>query len=288
MSASVQEISNAIRDIVAAGGQVPGSRLSAELKERSPGWTPAEFGFRSLRKFVDAHVPGVVVVGRSGMDVMYGLTGSEPPPARSPGVAQVPTSDPDFWRIWVSPNSPFALVVSRAGADIKAVRRGESPAPAGHLLLEPPGIDVHRSIARHFLETVPEDLKARLLAALEKSSDSWWQTWLRELRGSAHLGGWNTFRRSAFENRLREQLSAAAVSERDIEHALAAIRDRHLAVAPRKRRASPGVDVSSADVDALRRVVLDAVQQMSPAELRDLRLPLGVVLDVLASSKSSR
>jgi len=122
-------------------------------------------------------------------------------------------------------------VVNRAGAEIKPVRRGESPAPAGHLLLEPPGIDVHRSIARTFLETVPEDMKARLLAALEKSSEGWWQTWLRELRGSAHLGAWNTFRRLAFENRLREQLSAAAVSERDIEHALAAIRDRHLAVA---------------------------------------------------------
>ncbi len=288
MSASVQEISKAIRDIVAEAGQVPGSRLSATLKERSPGWTPAEFGVRSLREFVAAHVPGVIVVGRTGMDVLYGLTGSEPPPAPSPGVAQVPTSDPDFWRIWVSPNSPFALVVNRSGANIKAVRRGESPAPAGHVLLEPPGVDVHRGIARKFSETVPEDLRARLLAALEKSSDGWWQSWLRELRGSVHLGPWNTFRRSAFEDRLREQLSAAALSDPDIEHVLATIRDHHLAVAPRKRRASHAVDVVNADADSLRRIVLAAVARMSPSELRDLRLPLGIVLDVLASSKSSR
>jgi hypothetical protein len=282
MSASVQEISNAIKDIVAAAGQVPGSRLSTALKGRSISLTPAEFGMRSLREFVTTHVPGVVVVGRSGMDVLYGLAGSEPPPGPSS-----PTSEPDFWRVWVSPNSPFALMVNRSGADIEAVRRGESPA-LGRVVLEPPGIDVHRSIAGKFLETVPESLTGRLVAALEKSHDGWWQTWHRELQGSAQLGAWNTFRRSAFEDRLREQLSAAAMSDRAIDLVLVTIRDRHLAAAPPKRRASLGVDFSNADVDALRRVVLGAVQRMSGAELRDLRLPLGVVLDVLASSKSSR
>jgi hypothetical protein len=37
--------------------------------------------------------------------------------------------------------------------------------------------------------------------------------------------------------------------------------------------------------DAARQLVLLAVQKMSIAELRELRLPLGIVLDVLAMSK---
>lgn len=286
MSASVQEISNTIRDLVAAAGQVPGSRLSAALKERASGWAPADFGVRSLREFVAVHVPGVRVVGRSGMDVLYGLAGSEPTPSPSLNVDQTLYSEPDFWRIWVSPNSPFALVVNRSGDEITAVRRGDSSAPAGHVFLDPPGIDVHRSVASDFLETTEDDLKTRLAAALEKSTDGWWQAWLRELRGSAHLGNWNMFRRSAFEDRLRERLRAAELGNREIEHVITAIRDRHLAVALRRRRTSPAVQAVG-DVDVLRRVVIDAVQRMSNTELRDLRLPIGIVLDVLASSKPS-
>ncbi len=284
MSGTVQEISSAIRDIVAASGQIPGTRLSAALKERSPGWTPSEFGVRSLREFVATHVSGVVVVGRSGMDVIYGLAGSERP--SSPDVVQVPSSEPDFWRIWVSPNSPFALVVDRTSGHIKAIRRGGAPADEGQVLLEPPGVDVHRSVAREFLEKVPEELRARLRSSLEQSSDGWWQAWLRDLRGSTHLPSWNSFRRDAFEHRLRSQLSAATTNEPEIERVLATIRDHHLEASPRGRRATSQVDLNRIEVDDLRRLVIEAVRRMSPPELRDLRLPLGVVLDVLASSKS--
>lgn len=282
MSVTVQEISSAIRSIVASGGELPGSRLAAVLQERQPGWRPADFGARSLREFVAANVTGVVVVGRAGMDVIYGLEGAKGP--ASPEAALLPPVQPDFWRIWVSSNSPYVLLVDRTSAVVKAVPRGTS-ATEDEILLVPPDVDVHRSVAQEFLARVSDGSRARLQEILEQPLDRWWQSWVRELRGSSLLSDWNTFRRHAFEGRFRSQLLAAAMSEASSDRVLAEIRQRHLD-APQRRRSSLHASAEREDGEDIRRVVLEAVRRMSIAELRDLRLPLGVVLDVLASSTS--
>ena len=283
MGGSVQEISDAIRSIVASGGQLPGSRLSAALKVRLPQWNPADFGARSLREFVADNVKGVVVVGRAGMDVLYGLEGAEA--TSSPDVATLPVSQPDFWRIWVSPNSPFALVVDRTNATPHAVPRGASAAE-GQVLLEPPSVEVHRSVARKFLTTVTDEARVRLQGILDQSIETWWRSWLRELRGSPLLASWNAFRCDEFENRLRSQLHAASMSEASIDRVLAVIRERRIEAPQRLRRWTQQMSAERTDGEDLRRVVLEAVRRMSVAELRDLRLPLGIVFDVVASSKS--
>lgn len=66
MSGNVQEIASAIKQIMEAGGQVLGSRLSAALKTRVPGWSPADYGLRSLREVVATHVPDVCGRGPLG------------------------------------------------------------------------------------------------------------------------------------------------------------------------------------------------------------------------------
>lgn len=284
MSGTVQEISTAIRSIVASAGQVPGSRLSAALKERAPSWRPADFGARSLREFVAANVVGVVVVGRAGMDVIYGLDGAEVPASSDTG--HPPSVQPDFWRIWVSPNSPYVLVVDRASAVLRAVPRGTTTTQE-EVLLEPPAVAVHRSIAMEFLGRVPDEMRARLQGLLERAPDGWWQAWMRELRGSPLLSAWSGFRREALESRLRSLLLAGTMSEASSALILEAVRRRHLEAPPRPGWARPLASPESApEGEGLRRVVLDAVSKMSSAELRDLRLPLGLVLDALAPLKS--
>jgi hypothetical protein len=54
----------------------------------------------------------------------------------------------------------------------------------------------------------------------------------------------------------------------------------------RVRRTSAPTSLAQGDGEELRRVVLEAVQRMSIAEIRELRLPIGIVFDVLASLKS--
>ncbi len=282
MSGNVQEIGSAIKEIVEASGQIPGSRLSTALKARVPGWSPADFRLRSLREFIATHVTDVVVAGRSGMDVIYALAGAVP---AAPIVATPPMAEVDFWRVWVSPNSPHALAVDRTGVGILAVpRRGA--VSSSQLLLEPPGVDVHRDVAKAFLATVPPPLQASLKAVLDSRSDAWWQAWLRELRGTEHLSGWNTFRRQQLEDRLAAVLREAGLEQTSVDGVLNLIRERHVVASPRSRRTISGGSAFHDGDTALRRLVIEAAQRMSAAELRELRLPLGIVLDVLATSKS--
>ncbi|MGA7123423.1 MAG: hypothetical protein WBY94_25190 [Polyangiaceae bacterium] len=283
MSGTVEEIASTIKKIVEDSGQILGSRLSTELKVRVPGWDPADFGLRSLREFVTTHVEDVVVAGRSGMDVLYALKRSV---LESPTPSTAPPPEVDFWRVWVSPNSPHALAVDRIGAALSAVPRG-SAVPSSQVLVEPPGVDAHRDVAKAFLPRVPEPLRAKLRAVLDSPSEAWWQAWLRELRGTEYLSTWNTLRRQQFEDRLAARLTEASLDQTSIEGVLKFVRERHAAALPRSRR-SIAVEVSLRDGEdaAIRRLVIEAVHRMSASELRELRLPLGIVLDALGSSKS--
>ena len=155
MNVNVVEIADAIRSFVATG-PLPGSRLAGTLKSQFPEWNPADFGVRTLREFVSTLVPGVVVAGRSGMDVIYALEGTD---VDTPGPP--PPANGDYWRIWVSPNSPYAIAVDRAQLTLRAVPRA-AHAESGSILLAPPSSEVHRSFARDFLATVSPEARARL------------------------------------------------------------------------------------------------------------------------------
>lgn len=278
MSGNVQEVESAIKDLVGAAGRIHGSRLSSLLKERVPSWSPAAFDVRSLREFVTTHVPGVAVVDRSGMDVVYALvgTGATEPSGTQPEPAQV-----DLWRVWVSPNSPYILVLDRENQALRTVPRG-GPVGPSEVRLEPPTEAIHREVAKEFLATLPPALHPKLLAALESPTAHWWQGWVRELRGTGHLDSWNGFRRGLFELHLAARLRDANLDDTAVVGALGRIRDsKHLA--PMRIRSAGR---SGPHQDDLHRVVFEAVQRLSIAELRELRLPVGIVLDVLATSKS--
>jgi hypothetical protein len=120
---------------------------------------------------------------------------------------------------------------------------------------------------------------------IESSSELWWQVWFREIRGTEHLAAWNTFRRQKLEEQLTTQLQAAGLEQHAVDGVVRIVRERHAFVSPRTRRAAGEAPLHENDA-ALRRVVIGAVQRMSVSELRELRLPIGIVLDVLATSES--
>jgi hypothetical protein len=278
MSGTVQEIAATIKELVATEGQVLGSRLSALLKARFPDWSPKDFGVRSLREFVTDHVTGVILAGRSGMDVVYGLEQAPPP-------ADDPQADVNFWRVWVSPKSPYSLAVDRADATLTAVSRGGSAEP-GKVLLDPPGVDFHRQVAREFLSSLPADLQPKLQAVLDSASAQWWRTWNRALRTTEHLAPWSAFRRQKLEDHLSFRVRAAGLEQPVIDAILKKAREQQALTPPRARRNTREAFQQPNDGNLLRRIVFESVQRMSIAELRELRLPLGIILDALATSKS--
>jgi hypothetical protein len=280
MSGTVQELAAAIQEIVASEGQIRGSHLAQAVRNRFPGWRPTDSGTRNLRDFVVSQVPGVCELGRSGMDVIYGPSGAEPPVQIAPPPPGSPT---DLWRVWVSPNSPLVLAVDRAAGTAQAVPR-RSPAEPTQCLLEPPSATEHRKIAQEFLSRVPAPLQEQLSTIVESATATWWQAWLNRLRGTEHLAPWNEFRRARLESSLRQRLAEASIAADTADNIVKLVRESHAAAPTRGEwRLARTVIPEDESGQSIRRVVALAVQRMSTAELRELRLPLGIVLDVLAS-----
>ena len=197
----MQDVTEAIVELVAEGC-VQGSRLANELRVRFPEWTPQDVGARNLKSFVEQHVAGVDVVGRSGMDVIYGLAGSMTPGENVIGRDQKSakkSADINFWRIWVSPNSPYAIAVDADNGSVTAVGRDEAVG-ADLRKLQPIGQPEHKEIARGFLSEIAGDDHDRLSDILTSASDDWWQTWLRKIESIGAGDRWHRARSSALDD----------------------------------------------------------------------------------------
>lgn len=275
MDGSVQAVAEAIRDIVSTSGSILGSRLSAEIGKRFPGWKPAHVGAQSLKEFVAAHLKDVRILGRAGMDVRYGLQGVE---------SQSDPRDVNFWRVWVSPNSSYSLVVDLPRRLLRAITR-PSDAKPGEILLERPSPEMHKEIARAFCSELPPGLQEALKGTLDDLADKyWWQTWVRQLKGTEHIEEWNNFRRLKLEEIFSTHLQSIGATQQEITGVLRCIREQATTRLPEKGNAGDFLELDSEGM--LRHIISEVVQRMSVADLRDLKLPIGTVLDVLAKSKS--
>lgn len=264
MTEDIRGIASVITEIVAQG-PLTGAGLSAALKLRMPGFRPSDHGARNLRDFIAAHVEDVIVAGRSGMDVVYVLRG-----ARAPELNHDAEPEIDFWRIWVSPNSPHALAIDRVGAGIRGISRSQSVLDT-EVLLQPMSVDCHRQVAHEFLSSVPLDARSTLQASVDLSGDDWWHAWLRQIRAAGLLSRWNLFRRERFEDLLIVALRGLGLESQAVEQAFDIIKTRRAPVAT--------------DAVPLRRFVIEAVQRMSVDELRELRLPVGVLFDIFGAPR---
>lgn len=124
----MEDIPASIVELV-SHGKIQGSRLAPEIRALHPGWTPEGAGALNLRDYIDRYVEGVEVVDRAGMDVVYGRPGdvlldsNRPEGAVDANPVEASGESVNLWRVWVSPNCPFALAISQDGEN---VRRGSS------------------------------------------------------------------------------------------------------------------------------------------------------------------
>lgn len=293
MSGNVQELVCTIEQIVKDRGQVLGSQLATELKRRDVGWSPAAFGVSSLRQFIGEHVAAVAAVGRSGLDVIYGPVGTAA--AATPVASSPSVSSEDIWRIWVSPRSRLALQVDRAAGNVHAVAR-DAVAPENKVVLPAPDVNAHRDIAHSFLTKAPAPLREKLGGALESTDENWWRAWRAELQGTEFWNEWSAHRRQQFEHLLAAGLRANGLDDGIIGNVVAALRDNRAKTAAQAKQSSRDASgpASRARLPEpallprdLRWVVTEVVQRMNDAELRELRVPLGLVLDALAAAKKT-
>lgn len=268
------EVVAAIRRLVAEAGEIQGSKLALALKAVVPDWNAADFGARSLRDFVISSVEDVAVAGRSGMDVVYAISA----PNKPASIDARPESAADPWRAWVSPGSPFALAFHHAGGNAMLIERTASP-PDAHIRIEPTSVEEHRAIAREFLDHLALPRRAALQEIVESPDEQWWRSWLGELKKLDELASWNTFRHARLLELLVTRLEAAGFDEETRRAVAEAVKQS------RQRRPSRRNSAQRSRTE-LSVVVAAVIRKMSDEDLRHLKLPIGLVMDVLDDMKS--
>lgn len=259
-------------------GPVQGSQLAQDLRRRFPDWVPQQEGARNLRDFVERLVDGVSVVGMSGMDVVYGATEMRPESGIAmPIPAASSSSAVNLWRTWVSPGGPYSLSVDPVEGDVTQTLRSELPA-SGRVRVDPAPHGFHQQVARDFAASRPEN-EGELLPAIG-TSEGWWRSWLQILKSLGLENVWHEHRTAALEARLIESLEEAGLSGEGLQRAVA----RVVADRSARRQASPtGRDRSPGDERAALLHVLEAaIRKMDLSDLRELKIPIGVLLDVVA------
>lgn len=282
------DISGDIVDIV-ANGQVQGGRLGHELRSRHPGWSAADVGARNLRDFIERFVPGVKVVGHAGLDVVYGPSNSEPGSSALADTAAVgdrpATGNMNLWRIWVSPNSPYAIAVDHETGRVTTMARDGS-GNEQIAKLEPASQVMHREIAREFINGLDGSAASRLTTALDAPGDDWWQSWFSEIQSSGLSERWQRHRTSALDAGLKESIKLLQLTDLASELVYEAVCDDRLVRRVTAKSSLVPSAVHRSPPSDLLTIVAAVVQQMSLHDLRELKLPVGLVLDIVQRHKA--
>jgi hypothetical protein len=259
---SPHEVAQFIQELVRENAPILGSKVSTDVRSKFPGWGPQLHGATSLRQFIEVYVPSVSVFARPGKDVIYNIADT----------SVVEHREINLWRIWVSPNSPFVLVLN-SDFELSAAKRGS---PQTGLVLTPPPAEIHRDIAKAFADQ--NGLAAHLDYLLDRGPEGA-QEWSRLLRSSGKWSDWTEFRRSALETVLKHELLRAGIPEHIATHLADEV------VRSRGHHASISSETVSLELLSARAAAIEIINRMNLSELRALKLPFGIVLDTLSRVK---
>ena len=183
---------------------IQGSQLAQLIRAQYPDWSAEVCGARNLRDYVERLVDGAGVVGRSGMDVVYGIT--SPGGASTDSMpAETPATEVNLWRIWVSPNSPYALSIDKASGVVSQVNRSAAATQEGALRLEPAPFKIHEAVARDFAARIHDERDISLPST--GGPDGWWFDWQKALKGLGLDASWHEHRSSSLETALETALA---------------------------------------------------------------------------------
>src|SRR6266851_5518859 len=125
---------------------ISGTELASFLRYAFPGFSPFTYHSRNLRMFLLQFVPGVVPVGRSGGDLLYGFKPSNPEPTEegsfvapaepslerpetrpavqtpSPSITSqtaTTTMSRELWKSFASPNSLWRIYANPESGEVR-------------------------------------------------------------------------------------------------------------------------------------------------------------------------
>lgn len=308
LSPDLLEVGAAVQHFVQANGPQPGSVIGGYLG-KSFAFSARSRGLPSLTAFLREYVPSLRPVGQSGDDIVWGLAGEEQDRSDIGEVVwQAVTSPNSARRVAVLVHLPTGQWAGRTIPDGEPIAGLNPPELTGvspeQMVPDDPewrrvfplSTTVHEEFAKRFLQR--EDigpLRAVLEDALQRPR--WWMRW-RQLLGTRPdlLQVWIDERSRSIHALLQETLESFGMQDAVIERALRVpapgrpANDAEESPDPlpvrRGNRTSVVPKRNLGDDAALRAIAIAVLERLSAAELRELRLPLGIVLDALRENGS--
>jgi hypothetical protein len=273
---------------------VSGTQLAQFLKFSFPDFSPFVFGVPKLREFVARYVPDIVVVGRSGGDLLYGVKPANEPGRLTeisvPDAPVSPVSRPEphsrlerpsptlqLWKSFSSPNSLWHIYANAETGDVQVIAPGNPGLTAPWVVIPPLPPERHLQVARGFVETLKDEKQRDALQSVFNRPRWWDQIYTVSLQFGL-LRNWQFYRRREIQKAFSEALRSANIPVRASPTTYST--PLQPVTEPTVPREAEQAKPSSKD-DRLRRAVLSAVQAMSIAELRNLLIPVGYLADEL-------
>jgi len=278
--------------------EISGAKLHDLIRRATPNLNIREavgilVGPGALSTFVSKYLSDILAVaGSAGGDVKYTIAGvSATPYAPSP---QSATSS-QVWRAFVSPGSSDLVVVNAESGALSLAAHGVSVS-APKFVIEPCSAAELQGFMAAYIETLDQESQNNFRTSLPPAYS--YASWLKCLSsiGGEHFSKWLQFRKEevlrVFVERVEGRVPAelvntcVAVMRRSYQEKNAAVTSSAVTtksggmvnVGPK-----PGVlQVPAAKVTMTRDLAQKAIASMSIEQLRELRIPLGVMVDMMA------
>ena len=148
-------------------------------------------------------------------------------------------------------------------------------------MIEPPDRSVHRAIAHRFIIDVATSDAAALGAIIDGGDEDWWRQWNDRLSAVGLLERWRRYRSAAFESRLVEALRSRQLDDDLVDAAVASALTQRASTSANGKTRQSWLRVNCSDRAQLERVLRKVLGQMSINDLRDISVPIGLVLDAV-------
>ncbi len=258
-----------------------GVHLGSALRGTFRDFQPFHYRCRNLREFIRVHVPAVAEKGRSGQDVIYTIVSAEkaenaakpPSSPTTPTSDRLPTQGGYDWKAYSNPGYPFVIGANRHSGVLRTFPQGSVP-PEPWVIIPKPTSEIHIEIAREFVSTLSEPCRANLEAVLRDPK------WYVRFSATALRNGcsreWQAFRRDKLIERFESSLRELSISTTAGVLRHSPVPMKRLSVHAMAEPAPP-IGEEARFRDLVRKVILE----LPLDDLRSLKLPVGVVFDVL-------
>lgn len=256
------------------------------------------FGSGALRAFISLYLSEYLApVDRSGADIVYRIL-------RAPSAPPSGTiaSTPQIWTTFASPTGPFQLFLNKTTRQLIVLSNDTASIPDDLAAIHSATIAELNCIRNDFVTSIADSPENDALKNQLKRIDDY-SSWISLLRreNSLEYKRWNSFRRNAIDALFKTRLDEIGVDEENTTLLLHQLRDSQFranrsdlrkSYAITKKRDTPSPQAKPRDDrspsqqdDDFLRLLIDVISRMPPSEIRKIRVPYGVVYDVLTKDK---